>query len=90
MSQRFRSRQNVVVLLISIVAVAAGGCDFLIDFIPPEVTTVTLVNDGAFPVEVTLFYDEEQDIPEALLTEAGTELNFTIPAGGVRSSMTPT
>lgn len=65
--------------------VTAAGCDALrafIDFLPTQETRVELVNNGDFPVEVELYYDEEQDIPESLLTtDAGTRLTYTIEPG---------
>jgi hypothetical protein len=43
---------------------------------------VTLVNNGDFPVDVRIRYDDEQDIPEDLLDEVGTEVTFTVPEVG--------
>ncbi len=64
------------------------GCDSLsglLGFLQPNRVTVVLVNNGAFPVEGNLFYDDDQDTIEAVLTETGTERAFTVAAGG-RSS----
>lgn len=52
---------------------------------PAQETSVTLRNTTNFPVDVELFYDEQQDIPEILLEEVGTQLSFSIPAGGAES-----
>jgi hypothetical protein len=46
-------------------------------------TTVRLVNDGDFDVEVDLYYGDEQDVAEALLTEFGTHVQRTVDAGSV-------
>jgi hypothetical protein len=64
----------------------ATGCGFLGNFIQPSTTTVRIINgNGDFPFEVELFYDDDQNILEALLIENGTERNFTIPPGESRS-----
>jgi len=55
----------------------AAGCD-LLGF---NTVLVSLVNTSTFDVEATLYIDDEQDIPEFLLTEIGEEIEFTIPAG---------
>ncbi len=48
----------------------------------PTTVTVSLVNDSSdFDVDVTLLYHDEDDIPELLLTEIGTERGFTIAPG---------
>ena len=65
--------------VLSAVLVCAG-CDFLLS-LSPATTTVRLVNLSDFPVEVTIFIDDEQDLPEDLLTEVGTEIQFTVAAG---------
>ena len=36
-----------------------------------------------FPVEVTVFIDNEQDLPEDVLTQVGTEIQFTVAAGEI-------
>jgi hypothetical protein len=44
-------------------------------------TSVRLVNNASFPVDVTVFIDDDQNILRALLTGIGTELNFTVQPG---------
>ncbi len=61
--------------------VGCGLLGLLADQIQPKTVTVRLVNDGDYAVEVELFIADNQDLPEDVLTEIGTELNFTIPAG---------
>lgn len=66
------------------IAVGLCGCGSLSLFFPPlNQTSVLLVNNSDYTVDVRLFYSDEQDIPEVLLTRGsiGTELTFTIPAG---------
>lgn len=68
----------------SVIGLAAlCGCGPLSIFLPLNQTAVLLVNNGDYPVEVRLFYSDQQDIPEALLTQdsVGTEVDYTIPAG---------
>lgn len=65
--------------LISLITLS--GCDAILFVLNPQATTVELVNNGDFPVEVTLFIDDDQDIPEDVLTNLGTELQFVVPAG---------
>jgi hypothetical protein len=63
-----------------------AGCDALIGLLPTAQTRVELVNNGDFPVEVELFYDNEQDIPESLLTtDAGTRVVFNVGVGETSS-----
>lgn len=64
---------------------ALTGCEALLGFLLPTTTRVQLINNGDFPVEVTLYISDEQDIPESLLTELGDELVFTIGPGETTS-----
>ncbi len=58
-----------------------AGCDALVGFLRPNKTSVVLVNSSDFDVEVELFYDDDQNILELLLTEIGEEMRLTISAG---------
>jgi hypothetical protein len=40
-----------------------------------------LVNSSDFDVEIVLFYDDDQNITELLLTEFGQEMTLTLGAG---------
>jgi hypothetical protein len=53
-----------------------GGCP-----LPPAQTTVQLVNDAGYPVEVQLFYDDDQNLPEDLIEIDGVQRNFTVQPG---------
>lgn len=57
--------------------------------LPPSQTSVILRNNTPFVVDVELFFDEEQNIPEVLLRETGSRLTFSIPPGGVESFSRP-
>jgi len=60
------------------------GCDALMDIVLPSTVTVLLVNDSSdFDVDVTLFYHDDEDVLEPILTEVGTEREFTIEPGGM-------
>ena len=73
-----------MLILVSVVCVLLGaGCT------SERTTTVVLRNQTNFTVDVELFFDEEQDIPEFLLEETGTRLTFSIPPGGVESFSRP-
>jgi hypothetical protein len=74
-------RNLIRLVLLLILALPLGGCGVLAALLLPTTVMVWLVNDSDYPVEVTLFIHDEQDLPEFLLTEVGDELNFTVPAG---------
>jgi hypothetical protein len=60
------------------------GCNALGDIgdiIFPRRITVRLVNPGDFPVEVNLFYGDEQDTIEDLLEEFGEQVVVTVAPG---------
>ncbi len=57
------------------------GCDSLIGLVAPNTTSVRLVNNGDFAIEVVLYIDDRQEIPRALLTELGTRMAFRIAPG---------
>lgn len=69
-------------LLIAVVpsALASMGC-----YVPPPQTTVRLNNTTNFPVDVRLFYDENQLLPENLIEAEGVELAFVLQPGEVQS-----
>ncbi|MCZ6652417.1 MAG: hypothetical protein O7D91_05250 [Planctomycetota bacterium] len=58
-----------------------AGCDSLVGLLRPSETTIVLANDSDFDVEIVLFYGDDQNILEALLTEIGEEMTLTIGAG---------
>ena len=66
-----------------LVCLSAGlaGCDALVGFLRPKKTSVVLVNSSDFDVEIVLFYDDDQNILELLLTEIGEEMTLTLGAG---------
>jgi len=71
----------VVMILLPVFA----GCGAIIDFFQPSTTSVTLINNSDFPVDVTLFIDDEQNIPEDALTEVGEQIDRTLQPGEVAS-----
>ncbi len=73
-------------VLIAVLALPLMSCDSLTDFLLPTTVTVSLVNASPdYAVEVTLYYDDEDDLPEVILTEFGTEIELTISAGNMSS-----
>jgi hypothetical protein len=48
-------------------------------------TTVRLINNTDFEVQVQLFYDDDQELPEDLIQADGTEVNRTLAAGEAQS-----
>jgi len=74
--------------IIGSLLVLVAGCNSLtavLGTLQPNLVTVELVNNSDFAVEITLFYDDDQDTIEEILVETGTERTFTLAAGG-RSS----
>lgn len=69
--------------LIAVVCVLSfvSGCSFLGGLLGPTTTSVRLVNDGDFDVEVVLYYGDDQDALEEILTEFGTRMEFTLSPG---------
>ena len=70
-----KPRILVGLLLLAAAPCIIGGC------LPTRTDTVNLVNEAEHPVVVTLFYDDNQNIPEDLLEEIGTERQFTVQPG---------
>lgn len=65
-----------------VVLLLLAGCDTISGLIGPTHVTVILVNAvDSFPVDVKVRYDDIQEIPELLLEQTGTELNYTVAAG---------
>ncbi len=56
---------------------------------PDTQTSVVLDNRTPFPVDVELFYDDEQNIPEDLIDDTGARLTFTLAPGEVSSFSRP-
>ena len=73
---RQAGKASAVMAVGLVVLAAASGCDFT-----STGTTVRLINNSDFAVEAIVLYHEDQLIPEFLLEEVGSELQYTIPAG---------
>lgn len=73
------------VAAVGLLTLSATGCGFILDLLNPRTTTVTLVNNGEFDVEVVLYFDDEQNVPQDVLTEFGTRMEFTIAPGETMS-----
>lgn len=72
--------------IVPILAATAGlsGCSALLSLFQSNSITVLLENTTTSGVDVKLYFDDQQDIPEFLLTEIGTKREFTILPGGSR------
>lgn len=86
-------RNWTALALAAAVALPLAGCDALsgvLDVFMPTTTKVRLVNDTGFRVEGTLFFGDEQDMPEDLLTTDmfATEVDFSLAAGADRVIIT--
>lgn len=78
-----QARRRLPALILGFVCVTlSGGCDAILGVLQPSVVTVRLVNNSDFAVQARVIYDDDQDLPRDILEETGTELEFTIPAGG--------
>ncbi len=71
----------LAVAVVSILLAVNAGCDSLVGLLRPDETTIVLANDSDFDVEIVLFYGDDQNILEALLTEIGEEMRLTIGTG---------
>ncbi|MBP7937139.1 MAG: hypothetical protein KA354_21045 [Phycisphaerae bacterium] len=76
-------RRNPLFLLgLAALLCMGNGCPISIS---PDTTSVRLVNNTAFPVEVRLYYAAQQNILESLLEAIGTEYEATIAPGTTAS-----
>jgi hypothetical protein len=85
--------RGIAITLSLLVGIFLVGCDSLsgiLDLFLPTTTSVRLVNNTGFTVEGTLYYSDQQDMPEAILTNdlLATELDFTLLAGANRVILT--
>jgi len=73
-------RIRYLLVLLAICPVVSG-CDALAELFGSDTVTVQLVNDGDLDVEVEIYISDQQEIPELLLTELGTRLEYTVEPG---------
>lgn len=72
--------------IVGVSLVVFPGCEALVGLLTPSTVTVTLQNDSdQFPVDATVFYDDEEDTLKILVIEFGNSQDFTIPPGESRS-----
>lgn len=73
-----------------VVLAGVCGCDALNIILDPRVT-VTLVNASDYPVDVTMFVSDDQEILESLLVDEGVgeKLLYTLAAGQTVSFSRP-
>ncbi len=73
--------KNLTAIVVMILLATNVSCDSLVGLLRPSETTIVLANDSDFDIDVLLFYGDDQNILEALLTEIGEEMTLTIGAG---------
>lgn len=73
--------KSLAVAVLACLSAGPAGCDSLVGLLRSRETSVVLANDSDFDVEIVLFYDEDQNILELLLTHIGEEMRLTIGAG---------
>ncbi len=66
--------------LVGLVLPLVGACD-LMKLLQGKATTVQLVNNGDYPVNVELRFSDNQYELQVVLEEFGNELTYTIAAG---------
>jgi len=73
-------------LLVGCFLVSCDSLPGILDLFLPTTTSVRLVNDTGFTVEGTLYFSDQQDMPEIMLTNdlLATELDFALSAGADR------
>ena len=81
-----RGIASTLSLLVGCFLVSCDSLPGILDLFLPTTTSVRFVNDTGFTVEGTLYYSDQQDIPEVMLTNdvLATELDFTLSAGADR------
>ncbi len=80
-------RRAILILVpaFAILLTVLPGCGYLETLLQLNTTAVQLVNDSDFNVQVVLYYDDDQNLPRAVLTEVGTQLEFTLIPGESRT-----
>ncbi len=73
--------KNLTAIVVMILLATNVSCDSLVGLLRPSETTIVLANNSDFDVEIVLFYGDDQNILELLLTEIGEEMTLTIGAG---------
>ena len=72
--------RKVQTFAFAVLTIAVGGCEFFLNM-GQNRTTVRLVNNADFTVDVDLFISTEQEVPRDILTTLGDKLEFTLAPG---------
>ena len=84
------TRQALTNLVLAVAAtVTIPACDAISAILLQETVTVQLVNASSFAVDGVLYYDDDQQLPDLLVTELGTEVTFNVAAGQTRILVLP-
>lgn len=81
-------KQRVGYVLIAGLMLPLAGCDVLSDILLPSTVTVSLVNESPdYAIVVSLFHHDDDNVLELVLTEIGTEREYTIAPGATAMFM---
>ena len=72
--------RKVQTFAVAALAIFVAGCELFLNG-NQNTTSVELVNNADYAVDVDLFISDEQDIPRDLLTSLGTKLEYTLAPG---------
>jgi hypothetical protein len=68
-----------------LILAGCGAAGAIGSLLRPNQVAVMLVNNSDFQVDVTLFTAQDQEVPDSLIDNVGTQRDFMIPAGQSRS-----
>lgn len=85
---RIKHKTTIIGLLTIGLALSGTACglyETLLNYLGPRQTTVRFVNNGDFAVEGKIIIGDDQETTEDLLQATGTEISFSVDAGGTMS-----
>lgn len=66
-------------------ALLSSGCEGFFSLLPStNQTSVRLINNGSFPVNVTLYVHSDQNVLKAIMPSVGERIEITVPANSTR------
>jgi hypothetical protein len=66
---------------LALLLLLAPGCGFVGNLLGARSVTVELANEGEYPIEVEVYYHDDQDVLSDLIDDVGTLRTFTVPPG---------
>lgn len=73
--------RKIATFAFAALTIPAVGCGLILNLTGQNTTTVRLVNNADFTVDVDLFLSDQQDIPREVLIVLGTKLEYTLAPG---------